>query len=236
MTVGEELPRESTQGRSRATCAAWTAPERTRLDIPRAPERPQPDALRCSIVAMDRRIKTEQAGTKGSARKSGFWGTRWQAKWFSRKARRRQDMLADERREQGSSVPRKYVIRYFFDYGCSFPLWAENDAARRDLGLEIDPEKVGLSVELHRRIGHLRTWFDSSVNWKTPPDPGPWRQDECDRFNAEAAELLELIRRELGVEYEVIDRFVPLYEDPDLDLYLADPKNFRPPPGSEESV
>jgi hypothetical protein len=70
-------------------------------------------------------------------------------------------------------------------------------------------------------------WHRASLNWDYPPDPGPWRQPECDRFNAAAAKLLTDIRVELGPTFEVINRQDKMVEDPDLDAYLADPKGFR---------
>jgi hypothetical protein len=73
----------------------------------------------------------------------------------------------------------------------------------------------------------LAEWHDTSLNWDYPPDPGPWRQQECDRFNTAVAELLADIRRELGPTFRVIVRQQPCVEDPDLDAYLADPKGFR---------
>jgi hypothetical protein len=73
----------------------------------------------------------------------------------------------------------------------------------------------------------LAEWHDTSLNWDYPPDPGPWRQPECDRFNDAVASLLADIRRALGPEFEVIDEQVSCVEDPDLDVYLADPKGFH---------
>ena len=57
--------------------------------------------------------------------------------------------------------------------------------------------------------------------------PGPWRQAECDRFNADVGEMVADLSRELGSEFKVINRQQPMVEDPDLDAYLADPKWYR---------
>ena len=63
----------------------------------------------------------------------------------------------------------------------------------------------------------MAEWHDGSLNRDYPPDPGPWRQPECDRFNAASAVLLADIRAELGPEFEVIDRQARCEEDPELD-------------------
>jgi hypothetical protein len=67
----------------------------------------------------------------------------------------------------------------------------------------------------------MGTWFDRSLNWASPSDPSPWRQEECERFNTAAKELLEAIRRDLGDEFEVVDEQEELREDPDLDAYYS---------------
>jgi hypothetical protein len=73
----------------------------------------------------------------------------------------------------------------------------------------------------------MSQWHDSSLNWDYPPDPGPWRRPECDRFNTAVRGLLEDIRRELDPDFEIINQQDEVREDPDLDVYLADPKGFR---------
>jgi hypothetical protein len=124
----------------------------------------------------------------------------------------------------------RYVVHFFCEYGAGC-LWPGNDAASRDFELGpydlLDPCPLPLSVDTLRRCRELDEWHHSSLNWDYPPDPGPWRQAECDRFNAAVAELLADIRTELGPEFQVIDRQAACVEDPDLVAYLADPKGFR---------
>jgi hypothetical protein len=91
----------------------------------------------------------------------------------------------------------------------------------------LDPCPLPLSTPILDRCRQLSEWYDTSLNWDYQPDPGPWRQTECDRFNAAVEALLADIRRELGPEFEVIDKQPRAVEDPDLDAYLADPPNFR---------
>lgn len=120
----------------------------------------------------------------------------------------------------------KYVLRFFFEWGGGC-LWAGNEAASRDFGPGPIEAELPLSAATLHRCEELGEWHDSSLNWDYPPDPGPWRQAECDRFNDAVRHLLADIRRELGAEFEVVDRQGEAREDPDLDAYLADPKGFR---------
>lgn len=130
--------------------------------------------------------------------------------------------------EAEPSTEHKYQIRFFYDWGCDSPLWCGNDAARTrfDVG-PIEPEALGLSAQTSEMARSLARWHNTALNWDSPSDPGPWRQEECDRFNAAVDAFLETVRTELGEEYEIIDRQGRYYEDPNLDRYLADPKGFR---------
>ena len=119
-----------------------------------------------------------------------------------------------------------YRLRYFFDYGCGC-LWSANDAANAQYGYHVEPSDLPLSSETVLEANRIGTWFDQSLNWGYPPDPGPWRREECDRFNRSTVELLAKIRQELGSEFEIVDEQVVMVEDPDLDEYLADPKGFH---------
>ncbi|WP_088890572.1 hypothetical protein [Leptolyngbya ohadii] len=122
----------------------------------------------------------------------------------------------------------RYQIRFFYDWGCGWPFWSGNDAATVKFPEYcIDPKKLGLSEKTCERIDALGVWHDTALNWNYPPDPSPWRQEECDRFNAAVDDLVETIRAELGEEYELLDQQSRFQEDPDLDRYLADPQNFR---------
>jgi hypothetical protein len=124
----------------------------------------------------------------------------------------------------------KYVLRFFLEWGGGC-LWPGNDMAYRELGLGpydlLEPSPLTLSAATLERCRLMAAWHDTSLNWDYPPDPGPWRQPECERFNAAVAELLADIRQELGPEFEVIDRQTLCAEDPDLDAYLTDPNGFR---------
>ncbi len=120
----------------------------------------------------------------------------------------------------------RYRIRFFFDWGCT-PFWSGNDETRECFDYPIQPEKLPLSQETMKRSYELAEWHDKSLNWDYPPDPSPWRQEECDRFNTAVKQLFEAARDELGEEFELVNEQYELSEDPDLDEYLKNPKEFR---------
>ena len=121
-----------------------------------------------------------------------------------------------------------YRIRYFFDYG-GICLWAGDTVTSDTFNYPIDPERLPLSAETTARIHHMITWHETSLNWDYPPDPGPWRQDECHHFNLATRALYTLIQDELGNEFEVVYEQRDFAEDPDLDAYLKNPKAFKRP-------
>lgn len=124
----------------------------------------------------------------------------------------------------------QWQLKFFFEWGGGC-LWPANDAAHRDFGPGpydlITPCPLPLSAVTLAECRRVAEWHDTSLNRNYPPDPGPWRQPECDRFNEVVLNLLATIRAELGARFEVIDRQPRAAEDPDLDAYLADPKGFR---------
>ena len=120
----------------------------------------------------------------------------------------------------------EYRIRCFFDFGGSY-FWSGNDAARKRFGYPISPENLPLSAATIKQANELIDLFQTSLNWEYSSDPGPWRQDECDRFNAAARQLFETASLELGDDFELCSEQKNLAEDPDLDEYLKGPKRFR---------
>ena len=116
----------------------------------------------------------------------------------------------------------KYRLRFFYDWGLDLPLWPDNDAARKDLvdAGPIDWECLPLSKSTIRKAEEIGEWHDTGLNWDYPMDPSPWRQEECDRFNAAVRGLFKTITDELGDDFEVINQQQEYSEDSDLDLYL----------------
>jgi len=96
-----------------------------------------------------------------------------------------------------------YRIRLMFEWGGGC-LWCGNDAARKRFDVGPIEGLLALSAETHRRLVELSAWHDESLNWEYPPDPGPWTEEEYERFDAAARATLDRIRSELGTEFEVI--------------------------------
>jgi len=97
------------------------------------------------------------------------------------------------------------LLRYFFDPGSGTCLWSGNDAARARFDYPVRAEDLPLSAETRERADRITTWYDSGLNWNDPTGPSPWDEDEETRFAAAAQELLGVLRRELGPEFEVRD-------------------------------
>ncbi|ONK15503.1 hypothetical protein [Streptomyces sp. MP131-18] len=118
------------------------------------------------------------------------------------------------------------TFKYFFDPGSGTVLWAVGREAREVWDYAVDHNRLPVSQELRDELSRLVNWFDTSLNWDYPPDPGPWREAECRRFNEAALRAIDRLRTELGQGWQILNEFSELHEDPDLDRYEADPANF----------
>ncbi|WIY06263.1 hypothetical protein QRX60_21350 [Amycolatopsis mongoliensis] len=97
-----------------------------------------------------------------------------------------------------------------------------------------DLDELPISADLRVSLESLAEQYDESLNWDYPPDPGPWREARCVKFNADTRAALARLRAELGRDVE--DGFTELHEDPELDRYLADPKGFERQRTSRKNV
>ncbi|MGA8115345.1 MAG: hypothetical protein WCA46_16905 [Actinocatenispora sp.] len=122
------------------------------------------------------------------------------------------------------TVPR---ARFFFDAGSGGVLWTDSDGDRQRYGHPVEFTLLPVSQALRGGFGRLVEQYDRSLNWDYPPDPGPWREPECARFNQAVRRALRDLRDELGADWVIDDQFQDLHEDPDLDRYLAHPSDFR---------
>ena len=52
-------------------------------------------------------------------------------------------------------------------------------------------------------------------------------EPECLRFDRAVHSALSQLREELGPQWNIVDEFNEVHEDPDLDSYLANPRGFR---------
>jgi hypothetical protein len=98
-----------------------------------------------------------------------------------------------------------YQIRYFFDPGSGVCLWAGNAAARERFGYPIDHRTVDISENARRQLDYLIAWFDTSLDWDSPPATR-WPEEEWQRFRQAAHAGLEMLRSQLRPpEWEVLD-------------------------------
>jgi hypothetical protein len=97
----------------------------------------------------------------------------------------------------------RYVVRLMFEWGGGC-LWCGNDAARAAFDVGPIEDVLPLSPGTRQRLTELSVWHDESLNPEYPPDPSPWSADERTRFESAAAELLNVVRSELGPEFEVV--------------------------------
>lgn len=121
----------------------------------------------------------------------------------------------------------KCRVNFWFEWGPPAYLWTADAYAIDQLGIGPLQDRLPLSDELRKRGEKLSDWFQGSLNWDYPPDPGPWRQEECERFKIAARAFFADLQQEIGAQYDLIYCQAEPDEDPDLDEYLKDPLNFR---------
>ena len=129
--------------------------------------------------------------------------------------------------DQGQRQP-THILRLWFEWGADTAFWPANDVAREHFGIgHFDVDKLPLTEQTRTEVREMAAWHDKALNWEYPPDPGPWREDECARFNSAVRALYDKSAHELGVDYQLIFAAREVHEDSDLDAYLRDPKGFR---------
>ncbi|MEU9336622.1 hypothetical protein AB0D49_26220 [Streptomyces sp. NPDC048290] len=116
--------------------------------------------------------------------------------------------------------------RFFFDPRSGVVLWAATPEDKAVWGYAIELDRLPISDDLREVLLRLMHRFDTSLNWRNPNAPGPWREEECQDFNEAVYQVLGRLRAELGPDWLIYNEFLPLQEDPDLLRYLADPKGF----------
>lgn len=106
----------------------------------------------------------------------------------------------------------KYVIRFMPEYS-STSLWPDNDKARADFKMPIEYSTVGLSSELIQRLKRFDDRVMDIIDWSDPAGPSPLTKEEQIQLYNEGKTLLEMVRAELGSDFEVIDKLGWIYPD-----------------------
>jgi hypothetical protein len=122
------------------------------------------------------------------------------------------------------------TARFFFDAGSGTVLWVTSPEDQQGWGYAVDLRRLPISQALRDDLTSLIARYDTSLNWDYPPDPGPWREPQCVRFNHAVHQAIERLRAELGPAWHIHDAFDELHEDPDLDRYLVDRAGFTRTP------
>jgi hypothetical protein len=109
---------------------------------------------------------------------------------------------------------RKPTLDFWWAWG-SQPLWPGDDAAPELLGSDpVDLARLGVPRPLAEKIRSRVEWHDTALNTASPTDPGPWRQEECDRINMESRLVFEECAAALGDRFDFRYMHVDEVEDP----------------------
>lgn len=106
----------------------------------------------------------------------------------------------------------KYVIRMLPEYMATC-LWPVSDNAYDDLGIPIDYETLHLSEKLTEELKRIDDDVLDIVDWSDPHNESSMSKEERYELLNRGKKLLELIRAELGPDFDVQD---------DLDWIVAE--------------
>ena len=97
--------------------------------------------------------------------------------------------------------------RFFFDAGSGTLLWRDDVEPGESF---VDLGELPVSDALREELVRLVAEYDTSLNWEYPPDPGPWTEDRCRRFNEAVRRTLDRLRAELP-HWHIEDGFRDLH-------------------------
>lgn len=98
----------------------------------------------------------------------------------------------------------KYVIHYWFEWGGQC-LWGGDERTKAKYGYAIDTDKLPLSDQTKKLMYEVGKFHDTSLNWNDPMAPSPWGKEDEAKFLKSRLELLEILRREIGDQFEILD-------------------------------
>lgn len=104
----------------------------------------------------------------------------------------------------------KYIIRFLPEYS-STCLWPESKNSYEDFDIPISYESVNLSSELIKQLEAFDDSIMDILDWSNPGGPSPLSKDERMQIYNEGVRLLELVRKELGNDFEVINELDWIY-------------------------
>lgn len=84
--------------------------------------------------------------------------------------------------------------------GC---IWCGNDAALEKFDVGPIEDVLPLSEAIKSELQAMTEWHDKALDWRYPPDPSPWSEEEFNRFDVAANAIKSKLELELGPEFEV---------------------------------
>lgn len=103
------------------------------------------------------------------------------------------------------SLLKIFRMRYFFDAGSGTCFWADNALTREKYDYAVDHKMLPISDELKDKINILIEEYDESIDWEDPASKSTLSAEEFERFYKKAATTMELMRKELGKKYVIVD-------------------------------
>jgi hypothetical protein len=85
--------------------------------------------------------------------------------------------------------------------GC---VWCGNEATYTLYDVGNIEDKLPISESLRTEFLRLSVWHDKALDWSNPTAPGPWGQEEFERFDRAAIAAATQLQNELGSDYEVV--------------------------------
>jgi hypothetical protein len=96
-------------------------------------------------------------------------------------------------------------LKFHWGGGC---LWYGNDATRDRFGEGPLETQLLLSSYASERLAELSAWHDTAMDWAYPRGPSLWTGAEWMRFERAAADMLAIVRTELGPDFKV--EYIPM--------------------------
>lgn len=90
-------------------------------------------------------------------------------------------------------------IKLMPDYEC-FPLWHNG----KDVSGNIDPVTLPLSSELKEKLDNWSNYYDSLLNWADPSSSDFKCENDKYRFILDGKRIKQLIKAELGDNYDIV--------------------------------
>ncbi|GAA3015097.1 hypothetical protein GCM10020229_27860 [Kitasatospora albolonga] len=96
------------------------------------------------------------------------------------------------------------LLRFFFEYGVSTPLWPESGTPEA-LDGPVEPEELPVEDGLRAELSELSELYQSSLDWNDPGGPSLWSEEQWAAFHPRATAALAELRRQLGDGFAVRD-------------------------------